>query len=133
VNRETDLPDSRLEVGGANVIYRHLQRGSDQSEDEVWVEIRLDADWVAACLIEPEDGRPVIAGLQVLPYEDDMERNVLLGPGEWSGRSVPPGSVPLEKLQGLRTEQILHAVRDHIEQWPNEVEYLDDVLADFGL
>jgi hypothetical protein len=133
VSHETDLPDGRLEVGGANVIYRHVRRGSDQPEDEVWVEIRLDADWVAAYLIEPEEGQPVIAGLRVVPYEDDPERCALLGPGEWSRASVPPGGVPLEKLRSLPTERILEVVRERIEQWPNQVEYLDDVLADFGL
>jgi hypothetical protein len=133
VSRETDLPEGRLEIGGANLIYRLVSRGSDQPEDEVWVEIRLDADWVAAYRIEPDEGRPVIAELRVLPYEDDMERNALLGPGDWSRRSIPPGGVPLEKLRGLRSEHVLKAVQDRIEQWPNEVEYLNDVLADFGL
>jgi hypothetical protein len=133
VSHETDLPDDRLEVGGANVIYRYVRHGSDQAEDEVWVEIRLDADWVAVYLIEPEDGQPVIAELRVVPYEDDMERNPLLGPGEWSRRSVPYGGVPVERLRTLRTEDVLRVAQDHIAQWSNEVDYLDDVLADFGL
>ena len=133
MSRETDLPDGRLEIGAANVIYRHLQLASDQPEDEVWVEIRLDADWVAAYLIEPAEGQPVIAELRVLPYEDDPERSALLGPGEWSRGSVPLGGVPLEKLRRLPAERILEVVRERIEQWPNEVEYLSDVLADFGL
>jgi len=133
VSHETDVPDGRLEVGGANVIYRHVQRGSDQPEDEVWVEIRLDADWVATYLVEPEDGQAVIAELRVLPYEDDMERKALLGPGQWSSRSVPPGGVPLEKLRSLPTEDILEVARDRLAQWSSEAEYLEDVLADFGL
>jgi hypothetical protein len=130
VSRETDLPGGGLEVGRLNVIYRYL---ADQPEDELWVEVRLDADWVAACLIEPEDGQPVIAEVRVLPYEDDMEHKVLFGPGEWSGGSVPPGGVPLEKVRSLRTERILRVVQDELEQGPYEVEYLNDVLADFGL
>ncbi len=133
VSRETDLPGRRLDVGTPNVIYRCVRRGSDRPEAEVWVEVRLDADWVAALLIEPEDGQPVVAEVRVLPYEDDMELNALLGPGELSGRRVPPGGVPLEKLRTLRTEQILRNVGDEVEQGPYEAEYLNDVLADFGL
>ena len=125
--------DAKLEVGGANVIYRHVEHGSGEPENEVWVEIRLDADWVAVYLIEAEDGQPVIAELRVVPYEDDVEQNALLGPGEWSRGSVPPGGVPLEKLRRLPSGRILDVVRERIQQWPNNVEYLDDVLADFGL
>jgi hypothetical protein len=133
VSHETELPGGRLEVGGANVIYRYVQRGSDRAENEVWVEVRLDADWVAACLIEPESEKPVIAELRVLPYQDDLEEKALRGPGECQRRGVPSGGVPVEKLSGLRTEEILQRARDRIEQCADEVEYYSDVLADFGL
>ena len=39
----------------------------------------------------------------------------------------------MEKLRDLPSERILEVVRDRLEQWPNHVEYLDDVLGDFGL
>lgn len=133
MSHETDAPDDRLEVGGANVIYRHVEGGSDQPAGEVWVELRLDADWVATYLIEPEDGRPVIAELRVLPYEEDMERKALVGPGQWSSRSVPLGGVPLEKLRSVATQDILEVAQDRLAQWSSEVEYLRDVFADFGL
>ena len=131
VNRETDTPGGRLEVGKPNVGYRHLDRPG--IPDEVWIEVRLDADCVAAFLIEPADGRPVIAEVRVLPYEDDPERKALLGPGEWSRSDIPPGGAPLEKLRTLRAERILRFARDAIKQLPAEAEYLGEVLADFGL
>jgi hypothetical protein len=133
VSHDTDWPGGRLEVGGANVVYRHIELGSDLAEDEVWVEVRLDADWIAACLIEPEDGEPVIAELRVLPYEDDMDRNALRGPGEGSSRSAPPGGVPIESLRSLRSEDIVQRAREAIEELPQGVEYLGGLLAAFGL
>ena len=133
VSRETDLPGARLEIGGSNVIYRHVLGEFGQTEEEVWVEVRLDGDWVVTCLIEPDDDGPVIADLRVLPYEDDMERNVLLGPNVAFRRPLPPGGVPVEKLRGLRAEDVLGVAQEQIEAWPNEVEYLNAVLADFGL
>jgi hypothetical protein len=133
VSRETDLPGARLEIGASNVIYRHVLGGSDQPEEEVWVEVRLDDDWVVTCLIEPDEDGPVIAELRVLPYEDDMERNVLLGPNAAFRRPLPAGGVPVEKLRSLRAEEVLGVAQQQIEAWPNEVEYLSDVLADFGL
>ena len=127
------MPGGRLEIGTPNISYRHVERQPGVLEDEVWIELRLDADWVAAYLIEPADGRPVIAEVRVLPYEDDAERRALFGPGGWSRREIPTCSAPLEKLRKLRTEQIMRAVQDSIEQLPDEAEYLNEVLADFGL
>jgi hypothetical protein len=133
VSRETDLPGARLEIGGSNVIYRHVLGGSGQPEEEVWVEVRLDDDWVVTCLIELDDGGPAIAELRVLPYEDDMERIVLLGPNAAFRRPLPSGGVPVEKLRSLRAEDVLGVAREQIAAWPNAVEYLSAVLADFGL
>lgn len=133
LDRETDFPGGRLEIGTPNISYRLVERQPGVLDDEVWIELRLDADWVAAYLIEPADGRPVIAEVRVLPYEDDSERKALFGPGEWSRRGIPSGDVPVEKLRKLRTEQMLRAVQDSIEQLPDEAGYLNEVLADFGL
>ena len=133
VNRETDLPGSRLEIGTPNIAYRHILREPGNLEEEVWIELRLDADWVAAYLIEPVDGDPMIAEIRVLPYEDDAERNALLGPGEWSRRDIPPGGVPIEKLRRLRAADVLRLAREHAEECLHDAEYLNDVLTDFGL
>ena len=133
VNRETDFPGSRLEIGTPNIAYRHVVREPGNADEEVWIEVRLDADWVAAYLIEPVDGDPVIAEVRVLPYEDDPDRSALLGPGEWCRREIPSGGLPIEKLRRLRTADVLRLAREHAEDCPDEAEYLKDVLADFGL
>jgi hypothetical protein len=132
LNRETDFPRRRLEIGEASVDYRHVQRELGSPGDELWIELRLDDAWVAAFLIEPADGRPVIAEARVLPYDDDPQRKALLGPGEWSRSDIPSRGVPFEKLRGLRAENILRVARDSIEELPEEAEYLTEVLADFG-
>jgi hypothetical protein len=133
VNRETDAPGGQLEVGEANVIYRCLRAGSPLVHEEVWVEVRLDAHWVAAFRVEPEDGQPVVSELRVLPYEDDPERNALLGPGERSGDGAAPGGVPLEKVRNLRADRLLQTLRGELERLPPEAEYFRDVFADFAL
>jgi hypothetical protein len=132
VNRETDSPDGRLEVGEPCVTYRYVGCRTDKPKDELWIEVRLDADWVAAYLIEPQDGRPVVAEVRVLPYEDRTERTALLGPGEWSRGDVPSGGIPVELVRSLRSEEIVRVMQEQLEEWPLEAEYLEDVLADFG-
>jgi len=131
-NRETDSPDGRLEIGEPSVTYRYVGCRAERPDDELWVEVRLDTDWVAAYLIEPRDGKPVVAEVRVLPYEDRPERTALLSPGEWSRDNVPSGGVPFESVRSLRSEQILRVVQEQVEGWPDEAEYLKDVLADFG-
>lgn len=133
VNRETDLPGGRLQIGTPNISYRHVERQSGIPDEALWIELRLNADWVAAYLIEPQDGQMVIAEVRVVPYEDDAERRALLGPGEWSRRQVPSGGVPFEKLRRLRPDNIMRAAIHSVEQLPPEAEYLNEVLADFGL
>lgn len=131
MNREKKSPGGRLQVAVPNVTYRHVRCRPDEAEDEIWVEVRLDAEWVAACLIQPDAGQPVIAEVRVVPYEDDPELSALLGPGESRGHA-PAGGVPLEKLRRLRSDAVLEAVRNQLEEFPPDAEYLGDVFAEFG-
>jgi hypothetical protein len=131
LNRETDFP-GRLEIGRVNVGYRHVRGELDGCRDELWIEVRLDADWAAAFLVEPVDGSPEIAEARVLPYEDDPERTAVLGPAEWRRGQTPPGEIPLEKLKSVRPEDILRVARESLEDLPDDAEYLNEVLAEFG-
>ena len=132
LNRETDFPGGRLEIGGTNVGYRHVQLEPGSAGEELWIEVRLDAAWVAAFLIEPVEGRPMIAEVRVVPYQGDPDRNALLGPGGWSRGEIPSDEIPIEKLKSLRSMQMLRVARDLIEELPEEAEYLNEVMADFG-
>ena len=108
----------------------HTRRHPDKPENEIWVEIRLDADWQAAYLLVAQDGRHVIAEVHLIPYEN--ERSALLSPGEWSRSSVPAGGVPFDKLRALRTDEVLRAVRDYLDSHTDPA-HVDRVLPRFKL
>lgn len=81
--------------------------------EDVWVEstIESEPDWIAACRISIQDGRPVIAELRVFPAEADRPE-----PGQWSaeylGReaSVPVGGLTTRAVRAVRLGYDVRAV-----------------------
>lgn len=82
----------------------------------LWVEVRRDADWVAAYRIVPEDGHPVISGVSLVPYSPDA------APGEWRG-TTPAGGLRCELRDAVRTEATLSAVQE-VVAWHLSGEWL---------
>ncbi len=80
-----------------------------------YVRALVDADWVAFLRIVPQEGRPVIAELRVVPAASAAEP-----PTEWL--RTPPPPVPLDGLS-----------RDHLKRLPLYA-FLDDErqLLDWG-
>lgn len=95
------LPTSRLKVGKPHITYmREKPFLDDREELTVWVQIRLDRDWVAAYKLGSEDGRHVIAEVRLMPFDPD---------------NVAAGGITSKALDQLRTDEVFRAVRDFLE------------------
>ena len=114
------LPGSWLEVGHPHIAYwRERPYGDEREELSIWVQLRLDEDWVTAYRLEAQDGRHVIAGVHLIPF----------------GSCVPAGGATRAVLQELRTDDLLGAVRDFLEDFYDEggEERLERHPPDFGI
>jgi hypothetical protein len=118
-----EVGKARLAVGEPRHTYRSTReplytpgRRLGPFSTRIWLEVRLDAQWVAAYRLVAQNGRPVVAEVRLLPYEEDAEA------GEWSGRgsNVPAGGLRTEQLRELRTEQTLESARDVVDWWDDQ-------------
>lgn len=135
MNGDDSLSRSRLEVGKPHLTYMHT-RESGRPENVIWLEERLDDEWVAAYLFTAQNGGHVLAEARLFPYEQDGK------PGEWSrsAESVPSGGIPSTQVRDLHTDRARKYARAIHEWWEDSsddpdlaAEHLGRVLARFHL
>jgi hypothetical protein len=131
--REDDLPGSRLQVGKPRITLRHARHDPDELVNEIWVEDRLDDEWVAVYRLAAEDGRAVVAAPRILPYDD--QPSPLLSIGE-SQAKLPAGGFPARHYRSQSNRRVLQAVQRYFEdvaKQPGGQQYLERVLPRFNL
>jgi hypothetical protein len=131
--RGSGLPGDRLQVGKPRLTFTHT-RESGRPEKQIWLEDRIDREWVASYSLVPQAGRPIVAETRLVPYEPDAQ------PGSWS-RSVagaPTGGVPWRSLRALHAQRALEHAQRVMEWWlepesPDDPRRIRRILTDFDL
>lgn len=116
----------RLKIGKPRLTFHQGREGN-----YAWLEHRLDESWVAVYRLVPQDGRPVIAEVRIVPYVEKLPPGA--SPGTFIGE-VPRGGVQSVQLSALRTEAVLRAQLEVIDWWDScgRREFVERIQRRFG-
>lgn len=100
--------------------------------DEIWIEVPIEGEWIAAYRIVVRRRRPLVAEVRLFPSPSDP--NV---PGSWSGarEGVPPGGVPGKALRALRLKDPMGLFPQIVANFRRQHgrAAVDQVLRRFGM